>query len=85
MVIYKAREIWLVFLRRLLLQYYLDEKGGLWKKDKDYEHYYFSRNTGTWIKCQGFFILPDWDYDKAISKKDGKMVLKDYKKDFKER
>ena len=48
------------------ITYYLDDKTGLWKKEKGSE-FFFSRKELTWIKSRIVFILPAWDYNNAIS------------------
>ncbi len=56
------------------ITYYLDDKTGLWKKEKGSE-FFFSRKELTWIKSRIVFILPAWDYNNAISAEKANEVL----------
>ena len=60
--------------------YYLDEKGGLWKKENDKE-YFFSRKKLEWVECQIAYIWPAWEYQYKIDEGEAQMVHDDYVKD----
>ena len=60
--------------------FYLDEKGGLWKKENDKE-YFFSRKKLEWVECQIAFIWPEWEYQYKIDEGEARMVHDDYVKD----
>ncbi len=64
------------------IQYYLDDDGGLWKKNR-IEEYYFSRKKLNWIKSKIVFILPAWDYDNKITEDAAEKILADYKSEGK--
>lgn len=60
--------------------YYLDDKGGLWKKE-GYDEYFFSRKKLEWIKCQIAYIWPEWEYRFKINEKEAQRAHDDYVKD----
>ena len=60
--------------------YYLDEKGGLWKKENNKE-YFFSRKKLEWVECQIAYIWPEWEYQCKIDEGEAQMVHDDYVKD----
>lgn len=64
------------------IQYYLDENGGLWKKEGT-DDYYFSRTSLEWIKTKIVFINPIYDASNVLTKEDAEQVLADYKADGK--
>lgn len=62
--------------------YYLDDDGGLWKKEGS-DQFYFSRTRLEWVKSAIFYILPSWDYENVLTDKDAEKIIADYKADGK--
>ena len=64
------------------MKYYLDENGGLWKKE-EHSDFYFSRKTLTWIKSEIVFIAGDFEYNNEIKTETAEKILADYKSEGK--
>ena len=64
------------------IQFYLDDDGGLWKKEGT-DDYYFSRKSLEWIKAKIVFILPSWDDSNVITENAAEKIIDDYKADGK--
>nr|WP_315441970.1 hypothetical protein [uncultured Treponema sp.] len=62
------------------MKYYLDDKGGLWKKH-GINDFYFSRKSLDWIKSKIVFIAGAFEYNNEITKEAAQTILEDYKKD----
>jgi len=61
------------------MKYYLDDNGGLWKKNET-DDFYFSRKSLKWIKSHIAFIVGDFEYNNEIPEKAALIILKDYQK-----